>query len=314
LYKVWGDQAVEDYYCYPDGFGTRVLTLKRDPERNYELSEFILIAPQETYPLAFVPSQPVDILFTDGETRRVSFPATAASLGAPRDMPAVYRVHPHKEDSASAIYFNPRERRLPKVFAPFYDQSQLVTPAYWGSHWPLARGNATGRAIDQRIHATPHHTSLMTWQEAKPEPISTRTGPSVDALGDSKVMTTEEWVWMIGMTDAPDAEVLAQAHSFAAPPSIEVTGARVHPDGYVSERRAVRLVADGVPTVTLKLSPNGSCMNPVIELDAAPGKLASVAVDGRPREPMKYAWDGRVLWLEAAFAQPVEIALRFDRK
>ena len=63
LYKVWGDQAVEDYYFYPDGFGTRVLTLQRDPSRNYELSEFILIAPQEMYPLSFVPSQPVDILF-----------------------------------------------------------------------------------------------------------------------------------------------------------------------------------------------------------------------------------------------------------
>jgi hypothetical protein len=314
LYKVWGDQAVEDYYFYPDGFGTRVLTLKRDPERNYELSEFILIAPQETYPLAFVPSQPVDILFADGEARRVSFPATAASLGAPRDMPTVYRVHPHKEEAASAIYFNPRERRLPKVFTPFYDQSQLVTPAYWGSHWPLARGNATGSAIDQRIHASPHHTSLMTWQDAKPEPIHTRTGPSVDTLGHSKVMTTEEWVWMIGMTDAPDAEVLAQAQSFAAPPSIETTGARLHSDGYVPERRAVRLVADGVANVKLKLTPNDSCINPVIELDAAPGKLASVGVDSRPLEPEKYAWDGRVLWLDAAFSQSVEIALQFELK
>ena len=312
LYKVWGDQAVEDYYFYPDGFGTRVLTLRRDPARNYELSEVILIAPQETYPLSFVPSQPIDILFPDGETRRVSFPATVASLGAPRDMPAVYRLRAHKDDPASVVYFTPRQRTMPPlVFGAFYDQGQLVTPAYWGSHWPLARGNATGSAIDERIHATPHHTSLMSWVGDQPDPISTSTGPSVDALGESKVMTTETWVWMVGMTDAPDDEVIAQAQSFAVPPSVEATGAHVHPDGYIPQRRAIRLVADGTADVTLKVSPHGQCVNPVIELDAAPGTLASIVVDGRPLEPKRYAWDGRVLWLNAAFAQPVEIVLRF---
>jgi hypothetical protein len=66
--------------------------------------------------------------------------------------------------------------------------------------------------------------------------------------------------------------------------------------------------------VILKLTPNGSCINPVIELDAAPGELASVALDGRPLEMVKYAWDGRVLWLDAAFSQPVEIALLFKVK
>jgi hypothetical protein len=278
------------------------------------LSEFILIASQETYPLSFVAAQPVDILFADGDSRRVSFPATAASLGAPSDKPAVYRVHPHKDETASAIYFNPGERTLPMVFASFSDMGQLVTPAYWGSHWPLARGNATGRAIDERIHTSPHHTSLMTWQAAKPEPISRRTGPSVDATGQSKVMTTEKWVWMIGMTDAPDAEVLRQAHSFASPPSIEATGARVHPDGYVTERRAVRLVSEGVASVMLNLIPHVPCVNPVIELDAAPGDLASIAMNGLPLESAKYAWDGRVLWLNGAFTQPCEIALRFDLK
>jgi len=74
----------------------------------------------------------------------------------------VYRVRLHNDERASVVYFNPRERTLPVVFGPFYDQGQLVTPAYWGSHWPLARGNATGSAIDERIHSSPHHTSLMT--------------------------------------------------------------------------------------------------------------------------------------------------------
>ena len=45
-YKVWGDEAVEDYYFYPDGFGTRVVNLKADPKNDYELSEFIILTPK----------------------------------------------------------------------------------------------------------------------------------------------------------------------------------------------------------------------------------------------------------------------------
>lgn len=312
LYKVWGDQAVEDYYLYPDGFGTRVLTLTRDPARNYELSEFILIGPQEKYPLSFVPAQPVDMLFLDGETRHVSLPANDASLGPPRDVPAVYRVRPHKDDPTSFVYFSPRIRKFPMPFGAFYDQGQLVTPAYWGSHWPLARGNMTGSKIDDRIHATPHHTSLMSWVDAKPDPISTRTGPSIDSLGHSRVMTTERWAWMIGMTDAPDADVLARAKSFATPPSIEASGARVHPDGYVAERRAVRLIADRLPTdITLKLTSPGQFVSPIFEIDGAPQKLIGVSLDGQALDARRYAWDGHVLWLDVAFAKSAELKLSF---
>jgi len=42
-YKIWGDSAVEDFYFYPDGFGTRVLTLQSALDSDYELSEFIIL-------------------------------------------------------------------------------------------------------------------------------------------------------------------------------------------------------------------------------------------------------------------------------
>ncbi|MGI8965563.1 MAG: hypothetical protein ACR2H1_05670 [Limisphaerales bacterium] len=85
-------------------------------------------------------------------------------------------------------------------------------------------------------------------------------------------------------------------------------------DGYVPERRAIRLVADGAADVKLKLTPNGSCVSPVIELDAAPAELISVSLNGQLLEKKKYAWDGRVLWVIGVFAKPVTIALRFDIK
>ena len=72
-YKVWGDAAVEDYYFYQDGFGTRVVNLKADPRNDYELSEFIILTPG-AYPLDVLPDDPVDALFLDGRKHTYRFP------------------------------------------------------------------------------------------------------------------------------------------------------------------------------------------------------------------------------------------------
>ena len=61
------------------------------------------------------------------------------------DVPAIYRLRFGKDEQLAAIYFNPeRDPAAGVVFAPFFDGGQMVTPCYWGSHWPLARGNSTG--------------------------------------------------------------------------------------------------------------------------------------------------------------------------
>ena len=94
-YKVWGDSAVEDFYFYPDGFGTRVLTIQSALDSDYELSEFIILTPQDAYLFSVLSTNLVDILFLDGEKRELTFPYAAASQGAKlqsRGQPAVYRV------------------------------------------------------------------------------------------------------------------------------------------------------------------------------------------------------------------------------
>src|SRR5262249_42826297 len=138
-YKVWGDQAVEDYYFYPDGFGTRVLTLKADPKNDYELSEFIILTPAGAYPFEVLPERAVDALFLDGRKHefRLPNPTTpdkAAQEADKSGVPAIYRLRISRNDERAAIYFNPNETRLPPVvFAPFSDAGQIVTPCYWGS-------------------------------------------------------------------------------------------------------------------------------------------------------------------------------------
>ena len=315
-YKVWGDSAVEDFYFYPDGFGTRVLTLQSAPEGDYELSEFIILTPQDAYPFQVLPARLVDILFLDGEKREIAFPYHAAKQGAKlqsRDMPVVYRVRLHKDDPMTAVYFHPEDRRLPPVvYGPFKDAGMVVTPCYWGSHWPLARGQTTGGAINDRIHATPAHNSVMTWARQRPPPLRQSHLQTLDTLGRSKPMVVQTWSWLIGLTDANDERLLERARSFGEPPALELQGARLVAEPYSPERRAIRLVAEA-PSVTAILHPAVACVNPVFEIQNAPSQLLKVGLDGTSLPGAKWAWDGKTLWLDAILRERATLRLDFGR-
>jgi hypothetical protein len=316
-YKVWGDAAVEDYYFYPDGFGTRVVTLKADPKNEYELSEFIILTPQGAYPLATLPKVPLDALYLDGRTYQHRFPDPSTKEGqkpekVPGASPAIYRVRLHEQEALAAVYFNPNENALPPlVFAPFFDGGQMVTPCYWGSHWPLARGNSTGRTIDDRIHFTPCHNSVMSWSGRRPTPLGTAELVTLDTLGRSRQLTVRRWAWLIGMTEAGDARLLDWARSFATPPSLELRGAELDFEGFAPERRAIRLRATA-RDVQITVKPGAPCVNPVFELTGVPRGDARVTLGGETLESKRYAWDGRTLWLDTTIAQPTELRLIFS--
>ncbi len=143
-YKVWGDEAVEDYYFYPDGFGTRVVNLKADPKNDYELSEFIILSPQGAYPFEVLPDDPVDALYLDGRIHRFRFP-NPSSRPTRRFDSATRRpcrrstvCASARMNQLSAIYFNPNETKLPAiVFRAF-----LRCAARWSLR---VTGGATGR-------------------------------------------------------------------------------------------------------------------------------------------------------------------------
>jgi len=315
-YQVWGDEAVEDYYFYPDGFGTRVLTLKSDPATDYEISEFIILTPQGTYPFDVLPETLVDMISLDGRKDCLRFPFRSGESHDPRKSmtpPTIYRLRLNKEESASAIYFNPLDRQFPEViFDPFSDRGQIVTPCYWGSHWPLARGNATGSAIDERISLTPCHNSVMSWARIKPDPIRAARFVGLDAQGQSRLMSFRRWVWLIGMSDASDGQIGNWANSFAFPPSLEIQGGRLDSDSYVPQRRALRLHVQD-QNIRIQLKPRIKCVNPVFELLGAPGGSLTIRRDGAKMSPDSYAWDGRTLWLDATIKEPAELDLVFGR-
>jgi hypothetical protein len=313
-YRVWGDTPVEDYYFYPDGFGTRVLTLQSEPKAEYNLSEFIGITPQASYPLNVLPPNLVDVLFLDGQKHEIRFPFLrddADNKAKPRDVAAIYRARMHKDDPMAAIYFSPLQKNLlPTYFKPFFDQGYLVTPTYWGNHWPLARGKGTGWTINDQVQATPGHNSIMSWRCNRPTPVRSGQVETLDAQGRAKPMLTQTWVWLIGMSDANDASLLELARSFCKPPLLEVQGARLDAEPYVPERRAMRLIVED-KSVAITIRSAAGCVNPVFELLEAPKTLVSVRLGGHPLQAKQYAWDGKTLWLNAVVTQDTPLQLEF---
>jgi hypothetical protein len=313
-YKVWGDAAQEDYVFYPDGFGTRTLTLQSVLDANYELSEFIILTPAATYPLRVLPDQPVDMLFPDGEKRIFKIPLDAATRGdlmKPREAPFLFRVRTHKDDPMAAIYFHPVETKMAHFFFdPFFDQGEMVTPCYWGSHWPLARGQTTGGSINDRVALSPCHNSLMTWAFARPEPLRKAYFEAPDTLGRSGPRMLQVWTWLIGASDADDARLVQWANSFGHSPSVEVEGARLEPESFSLERRALRVVAEK-KDVSLTLMPQVACVNPVIEIRSAPAKLARVSLEGSHLPLDRFAWDGKTLWVDTALTAKSKLELSF---
>jgi hypothetical protein len=312
-YKALGDQAFEDFYFYPDGFGTRVLTLISSPTADYEITEFITLLPQSAYPFEVLPSRLIEMLFLDGEKRVINFPyqpsraeqdrGILTQVSDPRPVPRVYRFFSEKRDTAAAIYFSPRDVPVvQQVFKPFYDRGEMVTPGYWGNHWPLGRGAPTGGAIDQRVHVSPAHVSTFGWGlwsgGNRPTPIESGDSTTIDALGRSRKMLTQRWSWLIAKTDAPDDVLLRWAQSYSAPPSLEIKGARLAFPSYSMERRAMRLIAE-TPSIDIKVKPLVYVMNPVFEIEDAPQELTRVTFDDRSLPADAYAWDGATLWVRA---------------
>lgn len=317
LYKVWGDLAVEDYYFYPDGLGARVVTLVADPANDYELAEFILLTPQGAYPFDVLPRAPIDALFLDGARLTYTFPDP--SLKSPpspprpaKDQAAIYRLRLSPGEEHAAVSFAPRLKRFPKVvFGPFWDQGLMVTPCYWGSHWPLARGNSTGNAIDDRVALTPCHSSIMSWANDRPEPLFSLDSTLPDAQGRMRPMKVSRWAWLIGMTSAPDDLLLDWARSYAAAPRFEVHGATALNQQKALERRAIELKGGG-RDVELVLEPAPVWMNPVVEWTDAPPGEPRIELDGQALDRSRYAWDGQVLWIQARLDRRTSLRIHVE--
>lgn len=304
-YRRWGEQVAEDFYFYPDGFGTRVMTLVSAPNADYEVSEFIVLTPQGSYPFEVLPERVIEMLYVDGQKFDINLPARGEEwkpygnvlLTVPglRSMPAIYRIFQEKDDPFAAIFFNPRHRpKTAYVYRNRYEAGEAITPSLGG-----------------HSESGPGFASLWTAIKDLPDPISSSTFSMPDKLGCSTEQMIRRWAWLIAKTDAPDEELLERAQSFSEPPSLELKGARIDLPSYAPERRAIRLVAES-SSIEIKVKPASRCVNPVFEIAGAERNLVGVTIDGESLPSDNFAWDGSTLWVKARIdARGATIGLRF---
>jgi hypothetical protein len=314
-YKVWGESVAEDFYFYPDGFGSRTVTLQSEPKAEYEIEELLILTPPAAYPLRVLPENLVDVLFRDGTKHELKFPILDQERDYEKllsgELPPLFRIRFGTHEPLAAIYFNPGWKRLPSTaYRPFYSQGQMVTPFYWGNHLPLARRKPTGINIDDLASMTPAHNAMMSWGHRRPQPLESRTAEMPDALGVTRKMQVEKWAWLIGLSDADDARLLEWSRSFATPPQIQAEGARLQSPSYNTERRATLLTVEK-PIVSLTITPSTPCVHPVFELQDAPQTLSRVELNGRELAAADYAWDGSVFWLNATLRKQAQLRLEF---
>lgn len=314
-YKVWGETATEDFYFYPDGFGSRTVTLQSEPKAEYEIEELLILTPPAGYPLRVLPENLVDVLFRDGTKRELKFPILDQERDYEKllsgEVPPLFRIRFGTHEPLAAIYFNPGWKRLPSTaYRPFCSQGQMVTPFYWGNHLPLARRKPTGHNIDDLASMTPAHNAMMSWGHRRPQPLESRTADMPDALGVTRKMQVEKWAWLIGLSDADDARLFEWSRSFSTPPQIQAEGARLQSPSYNTERRATLLTVEK-PIVSITITPPTPCVHPVFELQNAPKTLSRVELNGRELAATDYAWDGRVFWLNATLRKQAQLRLQF---
>jgi hypothetical protein len=315
-YKVWGETATEDFYFYPDGFGSRTVTLQTEPKAEYEIEELLILTPPAAYPLRVLPENLIDVLFRDGTKRELKFPMLDQERDYEKllsgELPPLYRIRFGTREPLSAVYFNPGWTRLPSTaYRPFYSQGQMVTPYYWGNHLPLARRKPTGINIDDLAAMTPAHNAMMSWGHRRPKPLESRVAAMPDALGVTRPMQVEKWAWLIGLSDADDTRLLEWSRSFANPPKVEAEGAGLQTPAYNTERRATLLTVER-PIVSLTIKPTTPCVNPVLELHNAPKTLARIELNGAALTAHDYAWDGRTLWLNTTLRRESTLRLVFS--
>ena len=121
-------------------------------------------------------------------------------------------------------------------------------------------------------------------------------------------MKIEEWAWLIGMTEATDEELLTRAHSYGAPPALNVEGGTF--ESQVPERRSSRMTISDT-TILIRVAGKETWVNPVLELSGATKPLSVVSVNDKALEGEDYRWDGAVLWINRVLLDNDQLRLVF---
>ena len=284
--------AEETYTFYPDGYGVRHAVGHFLPMTWHEANEFIVFIPAGINPFDVLPPGAVRVLSPDGGRQEtITYPQPAGKWDA--KTPAVFRINWSKKDANTPVMVSRSFEHFIVQYDGWKEDGRYVSPSYWGVHYPVTRGLPTCMQAPPGWRERPGHASLAA---VETEPLRRRMLDKTHEL--------VEWAWLIGNTDAPDAEVLAAARSWIDPAPLKGwEGAnRVE---FEPRQRGYRVQCQGARTVKLKFegAAGDTVFNPVLLLENFPYTDAEVTVNGsRPAKftaalESDYKRDTLVVWI-----------------
>ena len=315
-YKVWGESVAEDFYFYPDGFGTRTMTLQCEPKAQYEIEELLILTPPAAYPLRVLPENLVDVLFRDGTKRELKFPILDQERDYEKllsgDMPPLYRIRFSARDTASADLFQPR------LDAPARDgfTARSTARARWSRPSTGAIISRSPAQAHRPQHRRPRlHDACAQRDDVLGPPPPAAAGKPRGRHARRARRHAEDAGREMGLAHRPQrrrrrasARMVPQLHHATESRSRPAHGCNRPP---TTPNAAPRCSPSRNRTSPSRSTPTTPCVHPVFELHQAPKTLARVELNRRPLPANDYAWDGRTLWLNATLREKTSLRLVF---
>jgi hypothetical protein len=298
----WTDFTDEVYTIYPDGTGTRKVTLhSTQPLEPHEFQETMIVLQPGQRPEDVLSPEAVTMANMAGQEQVYSWAnGSPAVIDAP-PRANIERVN-IKSDTKPFLIVSPgrcltrRQQRSDRPVYPVY-RHEIVPPAIfpWWNHWPTAEIASDGRhavAADRASHASV--IAGMEWEDHE-----------VTATSRTRVM-------LHGLTRLEARELVPLAAAWLHPPVLTVTDGAARCDGYDITERAYALTLDGGDRVTLRIDATRG--SPLVGLCLVVSDWGDGGVDiaGHPaRIGYRDRLDGRdlVVWLDIAATGPVVLTL-----
>jgi Concanavalin A-like lectin/glucanases superfamily len=308
----WTDWTDEIHIIYPDGTGTRKITLhSTQPLDPHEFQETIMVLGPGQTPGDVVEAEALTMANMRGEEHTYSW---AGGAPAVIDKPDKCNIQLVNSKSATRPFLivsdkNCLKRNLEPSDRPVFPvyRNEIRAPQLfpWWNHWPTAELPSDGRYAEAADRAA--HSSLLTgmeWEDYEVTP------------------TSRTRVHLQGLTRKKAKELVPLARSWLSPAVLEVTSKGIESQSYDVLERAYRLrCADAVSTLSLSIDASRSA--PIVNLvlvienwqgDAVPSLSIDKAAmtqgaDYRIGHRSSLNAEDLIIWIRLQAEKPVHVQL-----
>jgi hypothetical protein len=254
----WTDWSDEVYVIYPDGTGTRTITLhSSQPLDPHEFQETIVVLSPGQRPEDVIEPEALTMANMAGEEHVYSWVGGCPAVIDRPDRANIQRIGVKSPTKPFVVVSDGHclKRDLTRSDRPVFPvyREEIRPPQLfpWWNHWPTAELPSDGRYAQAADRAA--HSSLLTgmeWEDYEVTP------------------TSRTRVMLHGLTRLAAGDLAPLARSWLRPPALRPVSAGLRSEGYDQRERAYRLRLEPGAETPLRLT-----------LDATPGApLVNVAL------------------------------------